>query len=37
VEINETTVWIEVDKGLKLKFDKSAIAVESTTKANDKA
>lgn len=37
VEISDTTVWIEVEKGLKLKFDKSAIAVESTTKANDKA
>ncbi len=37
VEVNDTTVWIEVEKGLKLKFDKSAIAVESTTKANDKA
>jgi preprotein translocase subunit YajC len=37
VDISENTVWIEVDKGLKLKFDKSAIAVESTTKANDKA
>ena len=37
VEINDTTVWIEVDKGLRLKFDKSAIAVESTTKANEKA
>lgn len=37
VEINETTVWIEVDKGLRLKFDKSAIAVESTSKANEKA
>ncbi|MDQ4140924.1 MAG: preprotein translocase subunit YajC [Bacteroidota bacterium] len=37
VEINETIVWIEVDKGLRLKFDKSAIAVESTTKANEKA
>ncbi|PSR53940.1 preprotein translocase subunit YajC [Adhaeribacter arboris] len=37
VEISDTTVWIEVDKGLRLKFDKSAIAVESTTKANEKA
>ncbi|MDQ3291098.1 MAG: preprotein translocase subunit YajC [Bacteroidota bacterium] len=37
VEINDTTVWIEVEKGLRLKFDKSAIAVESTTKANEKA
>lgn len=37
VDITDTTVWIEVDKGLKLKFDKSAIAVESTTKANEKA
>lgn len=37
VEVNETTVWIEVDKGLRLKFDKTAIAVESTAKANEKA
>ena len=26
VEIQDTTVWLEVDKGIKLKFDKSAIA-----------
>jgi preprotein translocase subunit YajC len=37
VDLNETNVWLEVDKGLRLKFDKSAIAVESTTKANEKA
>ncbi len=37
LEINDTSVWIEVEKGLRLKFDKSAIAVESTTKANEKA
>ncbi len=36
VDLNETNVWLEVDKGLRLKFDKSAIAVESTTKANEK-
>ena len=37
VDVGDTTVWIEVEKGLRLKFDKSAIAVESTTKANEKA
>lgn len=37
IEVNETTVWLEVDKGLRLKFDKTAIAVESTSKVNEKA
>lgn len=36
VDLNETNVWVEVDKGLRLKFDKSAIAVDSTSKANEK-
>lgn len=26
VDIQENTVWLEVDRGFKLKFDKSAIA-----------
>ena len=31
VEINDTTVWLEVDRGFKLKFDKSAIASAAAT------
>jgi preprotein translocase subunit YajC len=31
VEIQETTVILEVDKGIRLKFDKSAIASAATT------
>ena len=30
VSIDEKTVWLEVDKGIKLKFDKSAIASAAT-------
>ena|SRR5687768_15375988 len=37
VEINETTVWLEVDRGFKLKFDKSAIASAATTATEVKA
>lgn len=31
VEINDATVILEVDKGIRLKFDKSAIASAATT------
>ena len=31
VDIQETTVWLEVDRGFKLKFDKSAIASAANT------
>lgn len=31
VELNDTTVWLEVDRGFKLKFDKSAIASAAGT------
>lgn len=34
LSIDDDTVWVEVDKGLKLKFDKSAIAVEATSRVN---
>lgn len=34
LSIDDDTVWIEVDKGLKLKFDKTAIAVEATSRVN---
>ena len=34
LSIDDDTVWVEVDKGLKLKFDKSAIAVEATARLN---
>lgn len=34
LSIDDDTVWVEVDKGLKLKFDKSAIAVEATARVN---
>lgn len=34
LSIDDDTVWIEVDKGLKLKFDKVAIAVEATSRVN---
>ena len=34
LSIDEDTVWIEVDKGIKLKFDKTAIAVEATSRVN---
>jgi preprotein translocase subunit YajC len=30
ISIDEKTVWLEVDKGIKLKFDKSAIASSAT-------
>jgi len=29
VDIQESTVWLEVDRGFKLKFEKSAIASEA--------
>src|SRR5689334_9540909 len=36
VEIQDTTVWLEVDRGFKLKFDKSAIAsAAGTTTASE--
>ena len=35
VEINETNVWLEVDRGVKLKFDKSAIASAPATTATE--
>ncbi len=31
VDIQENTVWLEVDRGFKLKFDKSAIASAAGT------
>lgn len=31
VEVNDTTVTLEVDSGVKIKFDKSAISMDSTT------
>lgn len=34
LSVDDDTVWIEVDKGIKLKFDKTAIAVEATSKVN---
>ncbi|WP_192822435.1 preprotein translocase subunit YajC [Rufibacter sp. LB8] len=34
LSVDDDTVWLEVDKGLKLKFEKSAIAVEPTTRVN---
>ncbi|GAB2551062.1 preprotein translocase subunit YajC [Rufibacter soli] len=34
LSIDDDTVWIEVDKGIKLKFDKVAIAVEATSRVN---
>ncbi|WP_181304921.1 preprotein translocase subunit YajC [Rufibacter sp. XAAS-G3-1] len=34
LSVDDDTVWIEVDKGLKLKFDKVAIAVEATSRVN---
>ena len=37
VEINDTTVWLEVDRGFKLKFDKSAIASAPVSAAETKA
>ncbi|WP_207433834.1 preprotein translocase subunit YajC [Sabulibacter ruber] len=34
LSIDDDTVWIEVDKGIKLKFDKVAIAMEPTSRVN---
>jgi preprotein translocase subunit YajC len=34
LSVDDDIVWIEVDKGLKLKFDKVAIAVEATSRVN---
>jgi preprotein translocase subunit YajC len=34
VEIQDTTVWLEVDRGVKLKFEKSAIASAAGTTEN---
>lgn len=34
LSVDDDTVWVEVDKGLKLKFDKVAIAVEATSRVN---
>ena len=36
VALNETTVTVEVDKGVKLTFDKSAIAADASTRATQK-
>jgi preprotein translocase subunit YajC len=33
VDIQENTVWLEVDRGFKLKFDKSAIASSAQSAA----
>ncbi|RNI30314.1 preprotein translocase subunit YajC [Rufibacter immobilis] len=37
LSIDDDTVWIEVDKGIKLKFDKIAIAMEPTSRVNANA
>ncbi|MGV3541210.1 MAG: preprotein translocase subunit YajC, partial [Rufibacter sp.] len=37
LSVDEDTVWIEVDKGIKLKFNKAAIAMEATNQANPAA
>ncbi|WP_205500639.1 preprotein translocase subunit YajC [Rufibacter psychrotolerans] len=34
LSVDDDTVWIEVDKGIKLKFDKIAIAMEATSRVN---
>jgi len=34
VGLDDTTVTIEVDKGVRLTFDKSAISMEATSKVN---
>jgi len=35
--LTDDTVTIEVDKGMKLTFEKSSISLEATKKANEKA
>lgn len=32
--IEDDTVWVEVDRAVKLKFDKTAIAMETTNRVN---
>lgn len=32
--VEDDAVWVEVDKAVKLKFDKSAIAMETTSRVN---
>ena len=34
VSLDDATVTIEVDKGVRLTFDKSAISMEATAKVN---
>lgn len=35
VDVNDTTVLLEVDNGVKLRFEKSAIAMDSSQQLND--
>lgn len=34
ISLEDDTVWVEVDKAVKLKFDKTAIAMETTNRVN---
>jgi preprotein translocase subunit YajC len=34
ISIEDDTVWVEVDKAVKLRFDKTAIAMETTNRVN---
>lgn len=35
VEVNDTTILVEVDSNVKLRFEKSAIAMDSTMQLNE--
>lgn len=34
ISLEDDTVWVEVDKAVKLRFDKTAIAMETTNRVN---
>jgi preprotein translocase subunit YajC len=35
VEVNDTTVLLEVDNNVKLRFEKSAVAMDNTMQLNE--